>query len=155
MWNVHRMAIKIEQRNLDIRKTGNDFSVQVRNFLLSLSLKVFRHKERDKHSFYSGFLFHHPPHHLVWHLPKASASKRKSTLLVRCPVLNSTDFFKIPKSSERFRCMTPSHLLAPFPIWAIVTSLSDMLAPRARAWTPVLMLHLSNPCTEPKGSQPN
>ena len=26
---------------------------------------------------------------------------------------------------------------------------------RARAWTPALILHLSNPCTKPKGSQPN
>ena len=44
-----------EYRNLEIRKTRNNFSVQVRNFLLPLSLKVLRHKERDTHSFYSGF----------------------------------------------------------------------------------------------------
>ena len=47
------------------------------------------------------------------------------------------------------------HSLATFPIWAIVTSLSDTSAPRACTWTLALMLHLSNPCTEPKGSQPN
>ena len=33
----------------------HDFLVQVRNFLLPLSLKVLRHKERDTHSIYSGF----------------------------------------------------------------------------------------------------
>ena len=49
------MSIKIEHRNLEIRKTRNDFSVQVRNFLLPLSLKVLRHKEREAQSFYAGF----------------------------------------------------------------------------------------------------
>ena len=96
MGNVHRMSIKIEHRNLEIRKIRNDFSVQVRNFLLPLSLKVLRHKERDTHSFYSGF-FISPPPHLVRHLRKASVSKRKSTLLVRCLVSTQLTFFKIPK----------------------------------------------------------
>ena len=55
-YNVYiYIYIYIEHRNLEIRKTRNDFSVQVRNFLLPLSLKVLRHKERDTHSFYPGF----------------------------------------------------------------------------------------------------
>ena len=45
----------IEHRNLETQKNIYDFFVQVRNFLLPLSLKVLRHKERDTHSFYSGF----------------------------------------------------------------------------------------------------
>ena len=47
--------IYIEHGNHETRKTRNDFLVQVRNFLLPLNLKVLRHKERDTHSFYSGF----------------------------------------------------------------------------------------------------
>ena len=144
----------IEHRNLEIRKTCNDFSVQVRNFLLPLSLKVLQHKERDTHFFLSGFFICTPTPNLVRHLPNASPSKRKSTLLVRCPVLNSTNFLQNsqnpPHASSVWR---HSHLLALFPIWAIVTSLSDMSTPHV--WISVLMLHLSNPCTEPKGSQPN
>ena len=97
--------IYIEHKNLEIRKTRKDFSVKVRNFLLPLSLKVLRHKERYTYSFYSGF-FICPHPYLVQYLPKATSSKRKSTLLVRCTVLNSTDFFKIPKSSARFGCVT-------------------------------------------------
>ena len=132
VWNVHRMSVKIKHRNLEIRKTHNDFFVQVLNFLFPLSLKVLRHKERDTHSFYSGF----PPPHFVRHLPKASASKRKSTLLVRCAVLKSTNFLQNfpnpPRASSAWR---HSHLLAPFPIWAIVTSLSDTSARRTRANT--------------------
>ena len=128
------MPIKIEHRNLETRKTRNDFLVQVRKFLLPLSLKVLRHKEREAQSFYSGF-FICPPPHLVRHLPKASASKRKSTLLVRCPVLNSTNFLQIlPKSSALFRCVTSPALRNPrFSSRAIVTSLSDTSAPCARA----------------------
>ena len=54
-WNVHRMSIKIEHRNLETRQTRNDFFSPVRNYLLPLSLKVLRHKEREAQSLYSGF----------------------------------------------------------------------------------------------------
>ena len=78
-YNVH-IYIYIEHRNLETRKNTYDFLVQVRNFLLPLSSKVLRHKERDTHSFYSGF-FICP--HLVRTRRKASASKRKSTVFFR------------------------------------------------------------------------
>ena len=150
MWNVHRMSLKIEHRNLEIRKTLDDFFVQVWNFLLTLSLNVLGHKEREAQSFYSGF-FICPQH--VWHREQAKANrllpKQVSTLL--------TDFFKISqKSSARFRCVASFALASlRFPSRAIVTSLSDTFALRTHKWTPVLMLHLTNPCAEPKGSQPN
>ena len=91
-WDVH-IYIYIEYRNLEIRKIRNNFSVQVGNVLLPLSLKVLRHKEREMHILFI-LAFSSAPPHLVRHLPKASASKRKSTLLVRCPVLNSTNFLQ-------------------------------------------------------------
>ena len=47
---------------------------------------------------------------------------------------------------------TPSPVL----FWTIVTSLSDTsIHPRTPALTPASMLHLTNPCAEPKDSQPN
>ena len=55
MYMGRSLHIYIEHRNLETRKTLDDFFVQVRNFLLSLSLKVLRHKERETQSFYSGF----------------------------------------------------------------------------------------------------
>ena len=59
IWNVHILFIYIyiyiEHRNLKNTKNIYDFLVQVRIILLPLSLKVLRHKERDTHSFYSGF----------------------------------------------------------------------------------------------------
>ena len=142
-------------RTYESQNTKNtyDFLVQVRNFLLPLSLNVLWHKERDTHFFYSGFSTRLPIScDTCPRPPRASESQPSSP----GAGLNSTNilqnFQNPPRASGAWR---HSHSLTPFPIWAIVTSLSDTSAPRTRAWTPVLMLHLSNPCTEPKGSQPN
>ena len=118
MRNGHIMFLNIKHRTYESRNKKNtyDFSVQVRNFLLPLSLKVFRHKEREAQSFYSGFFISTP--HLVRHLPKASVSKRKSTVPFWWIVSTLlTDFFKIspnpPRASGAWR---HSHCVAPFPI---------------------------------------
>ena len=150
------MSIKIEHRNLEIRITRNDFSVQVRNFLLPLSLKVLRHKEKDTHSFYPDFFIRPPPQH-VWYPPQRSPRASESQLSSPEAELNSTHWlFQNPPNPPRASgAWRHSHSLALFPIWAIVTSLSDTSAPSARERTPALMLHPSNPCTELKGSQPN
>ena len=136
------MSIKIEHKITKFEKylTTSQFSYETFYYLW---VKGFDIRKRDTHSFYSGF-FICPPPHLVRHQPKASASKQQVSSQV-------TDF-----SSARFRCMTSFALTSlRFPSRAIVTSLSDTSTARARTWTPALMLHLSNPCTEPKGSQPN
>ena len=136
MWNGHIMFIYIyiEHRNLEIWKTHNDFSVRVRNFLLPLSLKVFWHKEREAQSFYSGFFI---CLHLMRHLPKASASKRKSTLLVRCLVSTLLTFFKFPKSSEHFWCVMSFALANPVSHLGLLWHLrvTCLFCPRARANT--------------------
>ena len=158
VWNVHRMSIKIEHRNLGTRKTLDDFFVQLRNFWLPLSLKVIRHKEREAQSFYSGFLIwpHHRQH--VWHPPQRCpwASENQPSSPEAGLISTNWLFQNLPKSSARFRCVT-SFALANlrFPSRAIVTSLSYTSALRTRTWTPVLMLHLTNPCAEPKVSEPN
>ena len=70
--NVHNVH-NAHTYNIGIPKQKNtyDFFVQVRNFLLPLSLKVFRHKERDTIFLY--WLFHLPQttctpvaHKFVW-----------------------------------------------------------------------------------------
>ena len=78
-------------------KNTYDFLVQVQNFLLPLSLKVLRHKERDTHSFYSGFSICPPSHAIpaqgLW--PGFGKLAEVNCLL---PRQDSTfDFFKIPK----------------------------------------------------------
>ena len=159
MRNVHIMFIYIyRERAQESRNTENtyDFFVQVLNFLLPLSLKVLRHKESESQSFYASFFICFPLH-LLRHLPKASVSKRKATLLVRCLVSTILTFSKSPKSSARFRCVMSFALairrFSSGLSWYV--QVTRPLCARARAWTPVLMLHLSNPCPVPKGSQPN
>ena len=142
----------VEHRNLKIqKKTRNDFFVQVRNFLLPLSLKVFRHKEWEAQSFYSGFFI------CTRNTcdTKVSASKRKRTVFPRGRShLNSLTFSKSPKIlralpvRDVIRAIPVSHLGLLWHLWV-----TRPLRPHAR--TPVLMLHPSNPCTEPKRSQPN
>ena len=114
MYMGSSLHIYIEHRNLEIRKTRNDFSVQVRNFLLPLSLKVLRHKEREAQSFYSGFFICPTPntcgtrHKGLREQAKANRllPRQVSSLLYRL-------FQNLPKSSARFRCVTSFALSSP------------------------------------------
>ena len=138
------MSIKIEHRNLEIRKTLNDFVVQVRNFLLPLSLKVFRHKEREAQSFYFGFFICLPP-------PRAMPATRPRKLAeANCLLPRQVSTLLSLQIPKILRVLPVRHVirtcLPRYPSRAIVTSLNDTSAPPACAWTPVLMLHLSNPC---------
>ena len=89
VWNVHRMSKKIEHKNLEIRKTRN-FLVQIRTFLLPLSLKFLWHKEREAQSIYSGFFICPPPPNTCGTRHKDLREQAKINRLVRCPVLNSS-----------------------------------------------------------------
>ena len=63
-------------------------------------------------------------------------------------------FFKSPKILRtRFRCMTT--FTSQSPIWDFYFDISELHILPMRAWTPALLLHLTNPCAEPKGSQAN
>ena len=135
VWNVHRMSIKIEHRNPETRKIRNDFLVQVRNFLLPLSLKVLRYKKREAQSFYSGF-FICPPLLQSRAAPAQGLHvQAKVNRLLRqlSTQLNSTHwlFKNSPNPLHASGAWHHSHLLTPFPIWAIVTSLSDTYSPPA------------------------
>ena len=118
-WDFHIYI----HRNLEIRKTCNDFSVQVRNFLLLLSLKVFRHNDREAQSFYSRF-FICPPNTCDTSPRPPRASESQPSRLVSS--LNSTKFIQILKIFRVLPVCDVIHTLYPhFSSWAIVTSLSD------------------------------
>ena len=111
VWNLHRMSIKIEHRNLEIRKTRNDFSVQVRN------IKGFDVRKGDTHSFYSGFFICPPTPNTCGTHHKGFSEQAKLNGLVRCSVLNSLTFSKSPE----IVCVLPvcdaiRTRLPPFPI---------------------------------------
>ena len=100
MWNVHRMFIAYITYNIGIPKhEKHDFLVQVRNFLLPLSLKVFRHKEREAQSFYASFFICIRQH--VWHPPQGHCELAKVTLLLPTARFNSTDFSQISQNPPR------------------------------------------------------
>ena len=128
-----------------------------------MSLKVLRHKERDTIFLYR--LFHLPPppntcvtsHKGLREQAKTNRlpPRQVSSQLFRCLVSTNWLFQNLPKSPARFRCLTSFALCNPVSHLGLLWHLWVTHPLCARAWTPVLMLHLSNPCTEPKGSQPN
>ena len=133
--------------------------MQVRNFLLPLSLKVFRHKE-ERGTIFLWRLFH-PPHTTcgTHRKPSASSESQPSPSDAKTPL---SDFFQFSKIlGARFRCMTSFTSPHPviFSIWGIYFAISEWHILPACAWTPALMLHLTNPCakrkvlslTKPKG----
>ena len=62
---------------------------------------------------------------------------------------NSTHWlFLNPLNPQRFRAWRHSHLLVIFPIWDFYFYISEWHILSARAWTPALLLHLTNPCAK-------
>ena len=84
-----------------------------------------------------------PPQH-VWHPPQRSPRVSESQPSRSVFSSQLTDFFKIFPNPPRASGA-----------WRHSDSLASVSPLCTRAWTPVLMLHLTNPCAEPKGSQPN
>ena len=92
-----------------------------------------------------------PNHVRTWH--KASASKWKSPFFFGWQDSTLT-FLKSPPQilCARFRCMTSFASQSPWIF--ILTSVNHTFSPRASQHL-YSSLHLTNPCTEPNGSQPN
>ena len=97
--------------------------------------------------------------------PRATPAARsrwapKVNRLLRTLKLHSLTFLKSPKSSAHdFGAWRHSHPMVTFSIWDFYFDISEWHILPARAWTPALMLHLTNPCakrkvlsrTKPKG----
>ena len=169
MWNVHmhtgtqnvhnvrNVHIYIEHRNPETQKTlmTSEFRYET---LYYLWVKRFFDIRREAQSFYAGFSIY-PPHNTCSTRHKASASERASESQPSSSEekLNSTDFFQIPPNLPR---TLPVHDVIHIPksylgffFWHLW-----MTHPPC-AWTPALMLILTNPCakrkvlslTKPKG----
>ena len=155
-YNVHIYIYIYITQNIGKHVTTSRFRYETFYYLW---VKGFDIRKRDTHSVYSVFSSAPPPHtHTCGTRHKGLREQAKTNRLPPRQVSSQLYwlFQNLPKSLARFRCMTSFALSSPrFTSRAIVTFLSDTSAPPACAWTPVLMLHLSNPCTEPKGSQPN
>ena len=131
--------------------------VQVRNLFITFELKVSSQGERHN-LFYVGFF--------IWPLSRATPMVRKFVSPQRAPKIepprsessfNSLNFSsKSPKFSAHFRCVTSPALCHQFHHLRLLWHLWVACPLCARiALPPAPRLHLTNPCAEPKGSQPN
>ena len=137
MWNRHR-----ESKNTKLYEIGSGMKL----LFTFLSLKVFRHEERETVSFYADCFYivrcqpnqrAAPVAHKLW----------KSTFFFRGG--NSTNCFS-SNLSPRFRCVTSPKYPVPILIWDFYFDISEWHILSVRAWTLALMLHLTNPCTKRK-----
>ena len=129
-------SIYIEHWNPEKRKTRNDFLVRYETFYY-LWVKGFDIRKRDAKSFYDDFSICPPntcgTRHKATGL--ASASKRKPTVFSRGRTQLNWLFQNPPNPPRASDAWRHTHSLAPFSIWAIVTSLGDSSAPPARVNT--------------------
>ena len=121
---------------------------------------------RERHTIFLCRVFHllphhHHHHHHVWHQAanywSGLGEPRKSTIFSRGR--NSTNCF-FSNLSPRFRFVTsPKYPGLNSNLGFLFWHISEWHILSARAWTPALMLHLTNPCakrkvlslTKPKG----
>ena len=147
MWNVLRMFITYIHRTEESRNTKNtyDFLVQVRNFLLPLSLKVFWRKEREaiflcwlSQSFYAGFSICTPPTHVAPDTRPRRARESQPSSQPSRTQLNWL-FSKSSKSSARaFGAWHHSHLLVKPSLWDFYFDICERHILPACALTPAL-----------------
>ena len=148
------ILIYIEYRNP--KYTTSTKLVQVRNFI-TFELKVFQHEEWDTHNlsmltaFTSSALY--PINARRSQRTKSSSLAQVWISTLSFGVRNSTlCFFSNPKNPQR---TLPVHDVTHIP-WVPITigdfyfDISEWHILSARAWTPALMLHLTNPYTKRK-----
>ena len=117
-----------------------------------LSLKVFRHEERETQSFYADYFYivsSQPnqraapvAHKFVWPHPTL-----KINLLLPRRELNPAVSQISVHASVAWR---HPNTLVTSPIWDFYFDISEWHILSACAWTPALMLHLTNPCAKRK-----
>ena len=131
--------------NIGIPKHKNtyDFFVQIRNFFYYLWVKKFFDIRREAQSFYADFsICPHSrvapvAHKFVWPRPGLH--------------LNSLIFLKSPKSSAHASgAWRHSHPWVTFSYLGFYFDIREWRVLPACAWTPALMLHLTNPCAKRK-----
>ena len=141
VWNRHR-----ESKNMKLTKNTLRLLSSDTKLFITFELKVIRHKENDTQSFYADFsiciTYGTRCKLLVW-----SRWALKVNRLLRMLKLNSLTFLKSPKSSTHTSgAWRHSHPPVTFSIWDFYFDVSEWRILPACAWTPALMLHLTNPC---------
>ena len=150
--NIYR-NLKYMRNTLRLLSSGT-------KLFITFESKVFRHEKRERHTIFICWQLLHLPQ-TTCGTPSANywsglGGPRKSTFPFGRG--NSTHcFFSNPKKSSAHAsgAWRHSHTLVTFPIWGFIwTYVNDASSLRAREHLHSC-LHLTNPCTEPKGSHPN
>ena len=134
MQNGHRMFIYIHIEHIGISKHKKHLrllSSGTKLFLLPLSLKVLWHKERDTHSFYSGFIIS-PPR------PGFGEQVKANCLLPRQVSTQLTDFFKSPKILHALPMHDVIHIHWSTFLWDFYFDIYERNILPAHALTPAL-----------------
>ena len=161
-----RMSINLSFQNPKILRTisfGHDVIYTLDSLQQSSShiscLRVYYNCWWLSYPFCAGVKVHHltrdtPPQ--TTGLISASPESQPSSSDAKTQL---TDFSQIPQTPPRTACKLPVHdiiHIAPvtFPLWDFYFDISEWYILPARAWTPVLMLHLTNPCAKRKVLSP-
>ena len=121
---------------------------------ITFKSKVIWHEEKETQSSYADcfYIISSQPNQraapvalkFVWSHPALNLDS-----LVRRQELNSL-LFSNPPNPQHFRATRHSPLSVLFPIWDFYFDISEWHILSARAWTPALMLYITNPCTKRK-----
>ena len=154
MWNRHR-----ESKNTKLNEIGSGTEL----LYTFLSLKVLRHAEREGHTIFLRWLLLHRQLSTQPTRGARSAQSRLASPSSESQPFSSeagtqlTAFSQISAHASGAR-RHPNTLVS-IPIWDFYSDISEWHIFSACAWTPALMLHLTNPCakrkvlslTKPKG----
>ena len=140
-----------------IWKTRNCFRYET--FIYLFEFKGFSTwGKRDTISFYADFLIwpHHVRHPAANYWSGLGELRKINFLPLVSNLKNLFSFFKSPNPQPIASGHDVIHILSPisylgFLLWHLWLS----HPPRARVNTCTQCVHLTNPCTKPKGSQPN
>ena len=152
--NGHRMFITIEHRNLEIRKHVTTSCSGTKLFYW-LWVKGFDVRRRD--TIFYAVLFIWPPSRAA-PIGRTFASRLRAPKVDRLrPVSNLNSLFLqiFTQTSACFRCVTSPAPRHPFCLWVLWHLSDTSIRSCAPALTPASMLHPTNPCAAPKGSQLN
>ena len=142
------LHIYIEHRNPETGKTLTTSLFRYETFYYLWVKRFFNMKKRG--TIFLCWLFHLPPNH-AWHPPQGLVELRKSSVFFRGR--NSTHWlFSNPPNPP---CTLPVRDVTHVPRSQFLSGIfhfdiSEWHILSARAWTPALMLHLTNPCAERK-----
>ena len=100
-----------------------------------------------------------PPPQLAAHDTRPRRAPKVNRLLPTLELNSTLWIFSNPPNPQRFWAWRHSHFLVAFPIWSFYFEISEWHIHSTRAWTPALILHVTNPWakwkvlsqTKPKG----